>query len=91
MTARTESKYPGQRQPRDFSVLHCLGLLGTAALLDLDPLDKLIDDRRPRCVLVPEAKGVVLQRELGELECLVPHVAVDALLPLGLEELLPPR
>jgi hypothetical protein len=70
-------------------LIHLLCLLA-AALLVLNPVNEVVNDRRPRRLLRPEFHGLVLERELGEFERLVPHVLVDAFLERRLHELLPP-
>jgi hypothetical protein len=64
--------------------------LGPATLLVLDPCHKVINDRRPRRLFGPEAHFFVDECELRELQCLVPHVFVDALLVRSGEEFFPP-
>jgi hypothetical protein len=70
-------------------LVHCFRF-GTTSLLVLDPLDKVVNNGWPRRLLGPESQGLVRESELGELECLVPHVLVNALLEGSGEELLPP-
>ena len=69
--------------------LHCF-LLSTSTLLLLDPVDELIDDRWPGRLLVPESHVLIRQRQLCKLQCLVPHVLVDTLLPRRDKEFRPP-
>lgn len=64
-------------------------LLPTAPLL-LDPRHKLINHAGPRTILAPPAQTVVLECLVREAQRLIPHVLVDALLPLLLQELDPP-